>query len=501
MSANIVRILESNARSKPNRTAIVHGAEEITYGELLRNVHIRAAFFKEKGIGHGDGVLIVVPMSIPLYEIMIALFHVGAVAVFVDAWADRKRLELARQAFPIKAFVGVGKAHLVRLTSSSIRSIPLKLREKLPTALQPEHAGEPAEVGPDDPALVTFTTGSTGAPKGANRTHGFLLAQHRALTEHMRPEADDIDMPTLPIFPLSNLANGTTTVLPDIDFRSPSEFDPEVVASAIERHTVRTATGSPAFFLRLAEWSAQSGKELSSLRRMFVGGAPVYPRMAQQLRDAFPGTEISVVYGSTEAEPISGLPATELAEADVYQKETGLPVGQPIDQIRLRLLDIDAGEMLPERSEGPGEICVTGDHVLRTYVGEPEAWKEKFVEFEGERWLRTGDAAVIDADGRLHLLGRVASSWMADGHRMFTLPVELMLQEIAEIDAGTIVRLEEETVVVVETKGDIDRLAEEINRMLTDRDVHFDKLVQLKKIPRDPRHASKIDYRRLLKEF
>src|SRR5262249_50745316 len=160
-----------------------------------------------------------IPMSIELYVALLAVLHAGATAVFVDAWAGRARIDAAVRAARPRALIGVPRAQLLRLTSPGIRAIPIRL-VALPSLARYERDREvfaPARVEPDDPALVTFTTGSTGRPRATARSHGFLWAQHQALTEHLRLREDDIDMPTLPVFVLHNLALGITSVLPDAD--------------------------------------------------------------------------------------------------------------------------------------------------------------------------------------------------------------------------------------------------------------------------------------------
>lgn len=509
MSTNIVRILEANAEQFPEKTAIIHGKRSITYGQLLQNVRRRAALLAKNDIGPGDGVLIVVPMSIPLYEILIALFHLGAVAVFVDAWGNRQRLELARDMFPMKGFVGVGMAHLVRLLSASLRSIPIKLRATLPKSWR-EEIHNPSDVSPNETALITFTTGSTGKPKGANRTHAFLLSQHHALQNHLTPSISDVDMPTLPIFPLSNLAVGSTTVLPDINFSSMATFNPRTVVRDIQNNNVTTASGSPAFFLRLAKYLKENQIALPTVQRIFVGGAPVFPRNAEALQEALPNAEISIVYGSTEAEPVSGIKAIELIEASASQEIIGLPVGRPVQDISLRILPIQndvasqqgtSTDCKDHGSHAKGEICVAGNHVLKEYTGDPADWKEKFIELDGERWLRTGDAGYLDENGLLYLLGRTKNSWEENGERVFTLPIELVLGNIKEVQVGTILRTNNETVVVVEAVGTAKNISEKVNKKLTELNIPFNKIVQLREIPRDPRHASKIDYQRLVEEL
>src|SRR5208282_3898869 len=105
------------------------------------------------------------------------------------------------------------------------------------------------------PALVTFTSGSTGQPKAAMRTHGFLLAQHRALETSLALRPGQLDLTTLPIFVLANLASGVTSVLPNADLRSPGTIIAGPVLAQIRRHKIETTASSPAFLSRLLDES------------------------------------------------------------------------------------------------------------------------------------------------------------------------------------------------------------------------------------------------------
>lgn len=186
-------ILAQQARERPEAAALIaarSGGRRLTFAELEREVGQAAEWLTGYGLRKGSAVLAFVPMSVDLYVALLALFRLGAVALFLDPSAGRTHIEHCCALRKPDALLAIPKAHLLRLTSSALRAIPLKIvlgggwvpgavrwlracPAKAPAAVQ-------ADVADRDPALVTFTSGSTGRPKAAVRTHGFLLAQHRA---------------------------------------------------------------------------------------------------------------------------------------------------------------------------------------------------------------------------------------------------------------------------------------------------------------------------------
>lgn len=435
-------------------------------------------------------------MSPILYQVLLAIFYIGATAVFMDAWSDKKRLENACKLSGIQAFIGPPLAHLLRIYSKTIRQIPLHLitgyhafkpQSKLLLRLQ--------ETETSDVALITFSTGSTGIPKGAKRTHGYLLAQHRSLRLQGIPEPDDIDMPLLPIFVLNNLAAGVTSVLPHFDPRKPERADPEIIMAEIMRYQVTSTTGSPLFYEKMAAHCLKNSLSPSSLKKIFLGGAPVFPRLAKQLSQAFPDTRITIVYGSTEAEPVSLISVPEFLrqQPDIMR---GLLVGKPVPDIELKIFSADQNyHELPVNQIG--EICVTGDHVLKAYDHNPEAEKATKFSLNGKIWHRTGDAGYLDDTGNLYLLGRVNQRFWWQDQWIYPFPLENQLLEIPGIQIGTILQKEQKMIIAIE-----------LNPHYSQKKLEIEKQIQLlnpshpikflKKIPRDPRHHSKIDYPKLL---
>ena len=491
MTNNIVEILFENAQKYQEKLAIIHKKEKITYGELAQGLKDYSQYFLSKGIKKGDNVLVFVPMTIELYKILSAIFYIGATAVFVDAWADKNRLDQALTIVPCKAFIGCPKAFILKLMSQKVREVGINIVSGRIHKPKTKQLIVPAT--PDTTALITFTTGSTGLPKAAKRTHEFLLEQHYVLKKHLEPQENDVDLASLPVFVLHNLACGTTSVIPDFNPQKPADINPKKIINDIKNNGVTTSVGSPRFYEKLAEFG-----EIKGLKRIFTGGAPVFPKSAKLLQEKFVDCDVEIVYGSTEAEPISSISTHELLAFKGNVKD-GLYVGKPIDDINVKIIKpsdkaIEDFESMWLETGEIGEICVEGKHVLKEYYNSEQAQKFAKIHHNGRIWHRTGDAGYLDNEGRLFLMGRVKNRFEHNGKEVYVFPIENALLEIDGVEIGTVLKVNNEIVLVVETKIPKQKFEQELKI----RNFEYDKLI-ITKIPRDPRHNSKIDYDKLKK--
>lgn len=491
MINNIVEILFENAEKHPEKLAIIHKQEKVTYKELAQDVKEYAQYFLSKGIKKGDNVLIFVPMTIELYKILSAIFYIGATAVFVDAWADKNRLDQALTIVPCKAFIACPKAFILKLISKKVRDVGINIISGKIRKTKKNIEIEPAT--PDTTALITFTTGSTGLPKAAKRTHEFLLEQHYVLKKHLAPQENDVDLASLPVFVLHNLACGTTSVIPDFNPQKPADINSKKISNDIKNNKVTTSVGSPRFYEKLADFG-----EINGLKRIFTGGAPVFPKSAKLLQEKFINCNVEIVYGSTEAEPIASISTRELLDFKGDVKD-GLYVGKPIDDINIKIIKpsdkvIEDFESMWLPTGEIGEICVEGKHVLKEYYNSERAQNFAKIHYNGQIWHRTGDAGYLDNEGRLFLMGRVKNRFEHNDKEVYVFPIENALLEIEGVEIGTVLKIKDEIVLVVETKLPKIKLEQE----LKERNFEFDKLI-ITKIPRDPRHNSKIDYDKLKK--
>lgn len=515
-------ILAAATRVRPGAMAIVEarggGADRLTFAELEAAATRAAEELAAMGLRRGDAVLVFVPMSVELYVALLAMFRLGVVALFLDPSAGRAHLERCCARWPPRALLAVPHAHALRLASRALRDIPLKLvtRGWVPGARRwPGRAGGAApvpatRVGPDpgDAALVTFTSGSTGAPKAVVRTHRFLAAQHRVLAPALDLQAGDVDLATLPVFTLANLASGVATVIPSVDLRRPGAVDGATVWAEIERHEVTRVTASPAFFERLVAHGRAVGRTLPGLRQVHTGGAPVFPRLLQALQALAPGAAVVAVYGSTEAEPIAHLAAGDITAADLQlmQAGKGLLAGTPVPEVHVRVLRDRWGEPRRELSAGDlaaeqvpvgeaGEIVVAGPHVLGGYLGGVGDEETKF-RVDGTIWHRTGDAGWIDHAGRLWLLGRCSAKLEDQWGRLYPFAVECVAMTFPAVRRAALVAQPGQRLVVLEAPAAV---VPAVQQALAWARVSEVRAVET--IPVDARHNAKVDYPALRRQL
>ncbi len=497
---NISELFYEAARQHPDRPALIDGDHRITYSALQKQVDETVQDFINAGLNKGDRVLVFVPMSIDLYRIVLALFRMGAVAVFLDEWVSKKRMETCCEVANCKGFIAVMKVHVLRLFSKELRKIPIVLKLQ-PKQIQTHHIPETTSSG--DTALITFTTGSTGMPKAAKRTHGFLNEQFKALREKIKPQPGDVDMSLLPIVLLINLGAGATSVIARFKPGKPKTFRPAMICDQITLHQVDRITASPVFIRLLSEHLLSHQLKLPTVQQVFTGGAPVFPDEAALFTNAFDQAAVEIVYGSTEAEPISSIQCTDLIANKAELLSKGLPVGKPDHRAEVRIIKITE-ETISVASESDlklcqadtvGEIIVAGPHVLREYFNNEKALKRHKI-FIGEKvYHRTGDSGCMDNHGNLFLTGRCSSVFEHQGITVYPFLYEHAFRLLEGVSAGTVLQLKGETVAVLELRDRKQKKA--IESSLRAMPLAFGRICFLKKIPRDPRHHSKIDYEKL----
>jgi olefin beta-lactone synthetase len=517
---NVVHLLMKHAAQRPAAAAFIEGTGRgrrvVSFAQLEERSARAAAALVEAGIKAGDSVLVFVPMSAELYVALIAIFRIGAVAMFLDASAGRTHINRCCEMISPAGMIAVWRAQLLRLFSRALGRIPVHFSVGFPApgAYRWErNPHEPlsaiAEQAAGDAALVTFTSGSTGLPKAAVRTHGFLAAQHAALQATLQLAPGQIDLATLPIFTLANLASGVTSLIPDADLRRPGRIEAKPVLRQIRENGPTRSVASPAFFERLLS-DPDAASAMGTFRYIHTGGGPVFPGLLERLQRAAPTASVVAVYGSTEAEPIAHVAWDEIAGQDMKAMFAGggLLAGPPVAEIQLRILPNRWGTTLAPMTADelearqcavglPGEIVVSGAHVLCGYLNGQGDAETKF-RVDDAVWHRTGDLGYLDDRNRLWLLGRAVGQISDDLGTLYPFAVECAASQIAGVGRSALIQVHNRRTLVIEADGAGPRgLPQIVQSQLAWASLAEVRL--MRRIPLDKRHNAKIDYPELKK--
>ncbi len=548
---NVLNYLEGHLRDFPTRTALRWGKrgaletwdktmtsaiphDEINYAQMAGRISAFANGLKKIGITKGDRIIIFLPMSLDMYVAMFAVQRIGAIAVFLDSWARAGHLGATAECVGPKGMVSFKQAFDLVDQVAEFKSMPIRimygpgenLTHKFEELMSPgECPMEPVES--ETTALITFTTGSTGKPKGANRTHRFLSAQHHALSHVIPYVASDIDMPIFPIFSLNNLATGVTTVLPAINLAAPTDMDPAILANQVLNNKINCATMSPSNLVGLSKFCAEHKIMLTQMKRMVTGGAPISRDDVEKYYKVAPQSELWVLYGSTEAEPMAHIEGRDMLKekrhADAEIVEEGVNVGhisEDVDYKFIKLVDgpITLGSQGWSEIEVPvgevGEFICTGDHVCKEYYNNPDAFlATKIKGPDGNVFHRTGDLGYLDQEKNLWLVGRVNNAIVREGKYYFPVKSEVIVKRLSFTYRCAFfglpdAKLGQKTCVAIELPAGTDIQSfkfsdakTEVKRIFAKNKTPLDDVYFVKSVPMDPRHHSKVEYAVLKKSL
>ncbi len=438
---NISSLISQLAAAMPDSAAVIDGDRTISFKALESEISLLAAGLSRAGVKPGMRAALLVPPSIAFVALTFALFRAGAVIVLIDPGIGLASMRACLAEARPEAFIGVPKAHAARLlfgwAKNSLRLNITAGRKWCWGGFNLEELRRLASASPALPSVQTpktaailFTSGSTGAPKGAVYTHAMFAAQARMLKEYFKIAPGFNSVPTFPLFALFDVALGLTIVLPKMDFTRPAAVDPVMLAALIKKYKAVQLFGSPALLDTLSRYGEKSGARLPSLERVISCGAPVSSAIiARTLKMLPPGTQIFTPYGATEALPVSCIASGELA---------GIPAGNPgicvghtwkgMETFIIKVGDGPVPAWSPELLAGEGEIgeiAVKGPVVSPEYFGRADSTAlAKIRGPGGELYHRMGDTGWKDAEGRLWFCGRKSHRVNTPSGTLFTIPVE-----------------------------------------------------------------------------
>ena len=389
---NCVQLTLDHVAESPDQPAIwfpgASAGSVTTFAELFTLANAMQHALVAGGVQSGDLILVQDRLSVRLYAAVFAILAIGATVVLIEPWMPAGHIEHATRAVAPKFFVSGWLGKLWGLRYRAIRSIPHKLSIRSLTQQTSRWKFVVEDTDADSPAIITFTSGTTGAPKGVVRTQGALLQQHQVLGRSLNTaELAGTDLCIFANFVLANLASGRPSlVLPNpwkhrllrqID-RLPPSLLPE------------SLTCGPAFLLELMQHAT-----LPSLKSVHVGGALTDCRIFERAFERWPHAHWKQLYGSTEAEPVA---VADAQTAVRRSREKGyfqtLFLGKPVPEIEYR-------------SDEKG-LWVHGPHVCGPYLGNEDANRtDKRIDEEGRAWHFMGDRiGACESDGAWRYRGR-----------------------------------------------------------------------------------------------
>ena len=412
------------ARKTPGAVALVHDDARLTYGVLHDRVARLAGALRGLGMERGDRVAYLGPNHPSFVETMFAVWAAGGIFVplnmrlagpevahqLTDSRATALIYAPAQAALVAGLRPDLAVPHLIALAGPHGDALGY---EELLAAGAPDWTDEPVSLA--DPCLIMYTSGTTGRAKGATLTHGNITWNAVNVLVDTDLRSDEVAFVVAPLFHtaalnmlcLPVLLKGGTAVIE-------AAFDPRRALEAIARHRVTVMFGVPAIYDAMAAQPGWPDADLSSLRTLLCGGAPVPHATIRTYLDR--GLSFIQGYGMTEASP--GVLLLDEAHAESKAGSAGVPhFFTDVRIVRPDFGEAAAGER--------GEIVVAGPNVMSGYWHQPDATAQAMA---GGTWLRSGDVAVSDQDGYVFVADRVKDVIISGGENIYPAEVESALR-------------------------------------------------------------------------
>ncbi|MEA2396238.1 MAG: long-chain acyl-CoA synthetase [Solirubrobacteraceae bacterium] len=441
-------MFQSTARRLPDAPAIHYFDATLTHREVDELSDALAAAMVAHGVRPGDRVALYL-QNVPQFPIAaLAAWKAGAIAVSVNPMLKQRELDTLLNDSGAVALVtheslwrdvaratvaGTSVATVVTTSELDLLGdeVPAPLRDSVRdrdeatldlVELTREHAGaRPPDpgLGLDDVALLTYTSGTTGPPKGAMNTHRNIVFNAQTYRDWIGLDEDDVALAVAPLFHITGLighmAIGQLTGMPIV---LAHRFDPDVALELIERHRVTFSIGSITVFIALMNAASAGDRDTATFRKLVSGGAPIAPSTVEAFERRF-GAYIHNIYGLTETtSPSHCVPIGTRAPVD--ETSGALSVGVPVYSTVVRVVGEDGEEVAPGEL---GEFVTSGPQVVPGYWEKPQETEHGIPGGE----LRTGDVGFMDADGWFYLVDRKKDQINAAGYKVWPREVEDVL--------------------------------------------------------------------------
>ncbi len=418
MALNLGTILQASADQRPEHPVIRFNENVLTYAELDRAARGVAAGLRERGLAAGDRVGLLVP-NVPEFSIAyFGILYAGCTVVPLNVLLSAPEITYHLQDSESKILIAHPFFGESSRRGAEAASVPLLFTngegETLHTLVQGEPLSALYPTHADDTAVILYTSGTTGKPKGAELTHSNLLINCAIVIPRLTPQQpDDVALATLPLFHAfgqSCLQNaiiaggGTFTLLP--------RFTPEAAFEIMQRDRVTLFAGVPTMYFALLNYPEADRYDLSSLRHCIVGGAPMPLEVMKSFEQKY-GVQILEGYGLSETSPVASFTVPD------RPRKVG-SVGYPVWGVEMCVLN-DNDQPVPRGTAG--EICIRGHNVMKGYWKRPDATKEAL----RGGWFHSGDIGYVDEDGCYFIVDRKKDMIIRGGFNVYPREVEEVL--------------------------------------------------------------------------
>lgn len=461
LNCTVGGLLDEVAQKYPERDALVYSDRDLKYSyhELNARVDKLAKGMLALGIGKGDHVGIWATNVPDWLTVFYATARIGAVFVTVNTSYKPAELEYVMAQSDMKALFlidGYRDTDYVQAVYDLIPELKTMPRGSLNSARFPflksviyigphqhhgmygfaevlelssqasddELARVKASLDPHDVVNMQYTSGTTGFPKGVMLTHYGIINNGLSIGERQRfTGAERLCLP-VPLFHCFGITLGVMAVLTHAATVVPLEtFDPLMVLATIQKERCTAVYGVPTMFIAELTHPMFNMFDMSSLRTGIMAGSPCPEPVMRQVMEKMHCSEITIVYGLTEASP--GITQTRTDDPVHVRVST---VGKPFEGVEVKIIDPETGKTV--RRGEPGELCSRGYNTMKGYYKMPQQTAEVL---SPDGWLRTGDQAVEDDEGYIRITGRLKDVIIRGGENIYPKEVEDFLREIPGI--------------------------------------------------------------------
>ncbi len=434
IAATINQLLDQQAEQEPDRAAVVHGAEQITYGELSRRAGRLALYLRERGL-RGEPVGVFLDRGVDMIVAVIGVLKAGAPYVPLDPNYASERTGFVLEDAGVRLIV----------TRQALEGrLPGEFDKICLDADRIEIARRPHEIsgdfgGPDTPAYIIYTSGSSGRPKGVIVSHrnlvhstvARLLYYSEAPRSFLLLSSFAFDSSVAGLF--WTLCHGGALVLPAEELHQDLSHIEEVIL----RNRVTHLLCLPALYEALLRGS--NAASLSPLRLAIVAGEACPPRVVEHHKAILPTTRLFNEYGPTEATVWC-----TAFDCDSFSGAASTPIGKPIPNAEVYVVD---AHLNPTPSVAPGELLVGGGGVACGYLNRPDLTAEKFIPDPfsartGTRLYKTGDLARVSHDGCIEYIGRLDNQLKIRGFRIEAGEIEARLNDHPSVRQSVVIARE-----------------------------------------------------------